>query len=176
MDKITNELYKSGKKPFNSEVIFSEDYQPLAILYYNLRQIFEYIKVSYSNSAFYIYCDWHFHDGIISPSKKISIEDIDGMFLDCETLYNNRIGEYHVYRSIYPENYDFLFRYIVFDEDEEKDYPGKWGLFDFSSDRDKILNFMENLQINNGNNFKMGKAIDFFTVNSVILNKKIIKS
>jgi len=156
------ELFQKNQKPFHDEVIYPEDLQPIFIFRKNIEEIINYIIKTYVGIDLFIYDDWHSHDGFVNSSKKISTEKLKLMAISEDAIYNSRQGDFDVYWSIYPANHNFLFRFIVDEKDEDEIYPGIWGKFDYSGDREEISKILNKIKINEGNKFLRENSVNYF--------------
>jgi hypothetical protein len=162
MDTVMADLFQKSQKPFHEEVIYSEDLQPIFILRKIIEEIINYIITTYVGIDFFIYDDWHSHDGFVNSSKNISTEKLKLIAKTEDAIYNFRQGDFDVYWSIYPANHNFLFRFIVNAKDEDENYPGIWGKFDYSGDRNEISKIIKKIKINENNKILREKSVDYF--------------
>lgn len=133
MTEQLQSAWKTSSKPFHHETLFTEDFVPIVELQAFVSSIVRYIALYYPNNALFLFDDWHAHDGFIVQATPISIGELTERVGTVDSLYTWRQGDTEVYRSIYPETFDFLFRVYVCDKDEDPEhYPGIWGSLSFT--------------------------------------------
>jgi hypothetical protein len=76
--------------------------------------------------------DWHEHDGYIWSRQSTTWQSVEQLLTSDQALYDGRAGDTFVRLAYYPSDSSFLLRIYVMDEDEEPEYPGRWGNFDLS--------------------------------------------
>lgn len=130
MNTELEKRWKEGKKPFNGNVLVLEDFFVLPELLECLKTISIVLKRHYSDSGLFMFDDWHEHDGYVTTASEYSWAMIDNILRSGKSLYHSRAGDTCVRKAIYPDNMEFLLRYYVMDEDEDREYPGIWGDFD----------------------------------------------
>lgn len=90
------------------------------------------LRQQYHATDLYTFHDWHEHDGIILPRQSTTWQALNELLATEQSLYEGRAGDTYVRQAYYPTDASFLFRIYVMDEDEEPEYPGRWGNFDLS--------------------------------------------
>jgi hypothetical protein len=75
------------------------------------------------------FADWHEHDGYLTSRQGTTWKTLEQVLASEQSLYESRTGETFVRQSYYPTDDTFLLRIYVLDEDEDSDYPGRWGDF-----------------------------------------------
>jgi hypothetical protein len=133
---MTEELekaWKASSKPFHNETIYSEDLVPIDTLQAFTSSIVRHIDIYYPGRSLFLFDDWHAHDGYIVPARPVSIGELAEHVATADSLYKWRQGDFEVYRSVYPDTFDFLLRVNVLDEnDDPEQYPGIWGSLSFT--------------------------------------------
>ncbi|WP_133239336.1 hypothetical protein [Microvirga sp. KLBC 81] len=132
MDTTLEALWRTGKKPFEL-TLHADDLLPIKQLQEALSEIVGILKKIYSNQAMNYFDDWHEHDGYVTSSSPTTWEELERIISSEEILYAERNGDTYVNSAYYPASCDFLLRFEILDEDDDKNYPGKWGEFDITS-------------------------------------------
>lgn len=107
---------KSDNKPFDGEIITSSADSSMETLLKVMRYFIE-IVIDPSDRLL-VYDDWHEHDGFITDSKVIALEDLKGKVKNSESLKVSVHGDYEVRTAVYPDNYKWLMRWCIDTEDD----------------------------------------------------------
>lgn len=107
--------WKAGDKPFDGKVVTSSTDSSMETIL-KVMQIFLEEVVTPSEEIF-IFDDWHEHDGFITESKKISVENLASKIADSDALKASTNGEYEVRTSVYSTSNDWLMRWCIDLED-----------------------------------------------------------
>jgi hypothetical protein len=133
MTEQLEKAWKSSSKPFHSETIYTENLVPAGALQAFVNSIVRHIDLYYPGNALFLFDDWHAHDGFIVPATPVSMRELAEHVAAPDSLYKWRQGDFEVYRSIYPDTFDFLLRVNVLDADDDPEqYPGIWGSLSFT--------------------------------------------
>jgi hypothetical protein len=135
MDRIMEIAWKQQEKPFHAETIIPDDLIPISTLRLILRSILGHCEMYYPSSycTLYGFDDWHEHDGYVTERHLTTFQDLRAVLESDELLYQSRHRDCYVYRAVYPDSMDFLFRYNLLDKDEDLgQYPEIWGDFSFT--------------------------------------------
>jgi len=129
-----------------------------------LQRVTNNLENQFGNVTLYRNHDWHQHDGFINNSKVISWEEINSDLENEKTLYDSRHGDDHVRITIYSGTLEFILRYYILEEDDDAHYPGKWGDFDITIDKNN-LGKVENIIRQTGFQYIVSRAKDYFDKN-----------
>jgi len=133
MTEQLEKAWKASSKPFHNETIYTEDLVPIGALQVFVSSIVRHIEMYYGGNSLFLFDDWHAHDGFIVPAAPVSIRVLVDHVATEDSLYQWRQGDFEVYRSIYPDTFDFLLRVNVLDADDDPEqYPGIWGSLSFT--------------------------------------------
>jgi len=77
--------------------------------------------------------DRHEVDGVGCAPREVGWAWVDELLASDDDLFAARSGEPLVSVAIWPESASFYLRCGIMDEDEDPDYPGRWGDFDVSA-------------------------------------------
>jgi hypothetical protein len=151
LDKKLYDLWKTEQYPFNQTIFIQDDLMKLENLHNVLFHVVKFLKNKFPNAKLFLNHDWHEHDGFINNSENIYWNDVDTRLKSAESLYDTRDGDYHVRITIYPSDLKFILRYHILDEDDDIElYPGIWGDFDLTIDKnysEEIDDVFRNLKI-----------------------------
>ena len=132
MDQELYARWRAKQSPFEGEIIYLDDYLPIAQLRTTLVSLVDLLQQHYQAANLYTLRDWHEHDGYIWSRQSTSWQSVEQLLASEQSLYDGRTGDTYVRLAYYPSDSSFLLRVYVMDEDEEPEYPGRWGNFDLS--------------------------------------------
>jgi hypothetical protein len=132
MDSELNARWRAKQSPFDGDIIFLDDYLPIAQLRTTLVSLVAFLQQHEQAANVYTLRDWHEHDGFILPRESTTWQSVAQLLASEQSLYDGRAGDTYVRRAYYPSDSSCLLRIYVMDENEEPEYPGRWGNFDLS--------------------------------------------
>ena len=140
-----NIRWKKGDAPFDGWAAVTFDEPEIATVREMINFCADFLESKYP--CINICHDWHEHDGFELSGKSISWQKFREMILDTKSLYNSRDEDDSVRIDIYPENYDWLLRFNI-DDENESDYLTAWCDFDISiSENSSAKSLIEKLII-----------------------------
>ncbi len=132
MDQELDARWRTKQSPFDGDIIYLDDYLPIAQLRTTLVSLVALLQQHYQAVDLYTLRDWHEHDGYIWSRQSTTWQSVEQLLASDQSLYDDRAGDTFVRLAYYPSDSSFLLRIYVMDEDEEPEYPGRWGNFDLS--------------------------------------------
>lgn len=163
MDRELAERLAATAPPFSGVCLYPDDSLKITDLVKVLGAVCDCIKEEFGDIGIRSLDDWLIHDGWLSSSKRSSWEEIENAIQSEESIYNYRHEDDFVYRAFYPEDFSFLLRFDVFDEDDEdEEYPGIWGTFDICGPNDWVQVLHQRLTLIASTEFVVESAKHFF--------------
>jgi hypothetical protein len=132
-----NQRWQSGLSPFDGDCLVTDDVVTVEELRELLAAIVPELERGCAGQALYAFDDWHQHDGYVTERRVINWGELAAVARSPDVLIASRQGDTYVHRSFYPEDFSFLLRYDVPDEDCG-DGSGFSGAFDLSAKAQKI--------------------------------------
>lgn len=132
MDRELDARWRSKHSPFDGDIIYLDDYIPIALLRTTLVSLVAILRQHTHVTSLYSLPDWHEHDGYIFSRQPTTWQSVEQLLDSDQSLYDARTGDTFVRVTFYPSDHSFLLRIYVMDENEEPEYPGRWGNFDLS--------------------------------------------
>jgi hypothetical protein len=133
MDQQLDARWRAKQSPFDGDIIYLDDYIPIAPLRTALVLLVAILQQNYQTAKLYTLRDWHEHDGYIWSRQSTNWQSVEQLVASDQALYDGRAGDTFVRLAYYPSDSSFLLRIYVMDENEEPEYPGRWGNFDLSA-------------------------------------------
>jgi hypothetical protein len=137
VDALMNQRWQSRLSPFDGDCLVSDDLVSVEELRELLGVILPELERDYAAQALYTFDDWHQHDGYVTERRVMEWRALAVDTRSADALITSRQGDTYVHRSFYPEDWSFLLRYDVSDE-ESGDAGGFSATFDLSAQPDKI--------------------------------------
>jgi hypothetical protein len=137
VDALMNQRWQSGLSPFDGDCLVTDDLISVEELRQLLDVILLELESGFAAQTLYTFDDWHQHDGYVTDRHVIEWATLAAVARSPDALIAARQGDTYVHRSFYPEDYAFLLRYDVSDE-EGADASSFSGTFDLSADPDII--------------------------------------
>ncbi|MCP4622952.1 MAG: hypothetical protein GY850_05415 [bacterium] len=134
MDRELAKRWSSAAPPFTGVCLYPDDALEITDLVKALTEVCTHLRETFGDVALRKYDDWLQHDGFVSGSEKSSWVELDNVLRSEKSLYEYRHDDDFVNRAFYPEDFSFLLRFDVFEEDDDEEYPGIWGDFDICGD------------------------------------------
>jgi hypothetical protein len=135
VDALMNE--QSGHLPFDGDCLVTDDLISAEELRQLLGVILPALERGSAAQTLYTFDDWHQHDGYVTERRVMEWGASVAVTRSADALIASRQGDTYVHRSFYPEDFAFLLRYDVSDE-ESGDASGFSGTFDLSAQPDTI--------------------------------------
>ena len=132
MDQHLEARWRARQAPFDGEILSLEDYIPITQLRTTLLSLVAVLQAQYQAARLYTLPDWHAHDGYIWSRQSTTWQALEQLLASDQARYDGRAGDTYVRQIYYPSDSSFLLRIYILDEDEEEEYPGRWGNFDLS--------------------------------------------
>ena len=127
-----NQRWQSGLSPFDGDCLISDDVLSVEELRELLANVVPELESHYASLVLYTFDDWHQHDGFVTERCATAWADLAAVSVTRRCLIASRQDDTYVHRSFYPEDFAFLLRYDVPDEDSG-DGSGFAGTFDLSA-------------------------------------------
>jgi hypothetical protein len=137
VDALMNQRWQSGLSPFDGDCLVTDDLISAEELRQLVGVILPALERGSAAQTFYTFDDWHQHDGYVTERRVIAWAALAAVARSADGLIASRQGDTYVHRSFYPEDFAFLLRYDVSDE-ERGDAIGFSGTFDLSARPDTI--------------------------------------
>jgi hypothetical protein len=132
-----NQRWKNGLSPFDGDCILADDVVTVEELRELLASVIPELERQCAGQSLYTFDDWHQHDGYVTERRVITWGDLATVARSADVLVASRQGDAYVHRSFYPEDFAFLLRYDV--PDEESGYAtGFAATFDLSASSTRI--------------------------------------
>ncbi len=103
---MTEELekaWRSSARPFHNDTVYTEDPVPIASLQPFVSSILQHISFLYGGRSFFLFDDWHAHDGFIVPATPVSIGELAEHVATVDSLYNWRQGDFEFIAPFIPK-------------------------------------------------------------------------
>jgi hypothetical protein len=134
VDQKLQHAWHTEARPFDGKTLHLADLVPLDRLSLLLSAAVTALRRAYENASLLSLADWHEHDGYITSAHPITWQELEAIASSVATLYERRPGDDFVRLGFYEASGTFFLRVWVLDEDDDRDnYPGKWGNFDLSA-------------------------------------------
>lgn len=127
-----NQRWQSGLSPFDGDCLITDDLLLVEDLRSLLALVVAELESQYAAQTLYAFDDWHQHDGYVTERRVTDWGTLAAVTRSADALIASRQGDTYVHRSFYPEDFAFLLRYDVLDEDSG-DGTGFAGTFDLSA-------------------------------------------
>jgi hypothetical protein len=134
MDVLLDQRLRAEQAPFAGQTLAPTEMLPLEGLCQALRIVFDVLHRRGRERPLCVLLDRHEADGRATRSREEGWEWLARLVADPATLYRQRSGETLVSLGFYQGDPSFYLRTYVMVEDEDEDYPGRWGDFDLSGD------------------------------------------
>lgn len=137
MDALLNLRWQSGLSPFDGDCLVTADVITVGELGRLLDVTLPELERAYAGQTLYTFDDWHQHDGFVTERRVTEWHALLAVARSADVLIASRQGDTYVHRSFYPEDFAFLLRYDVPDEDNG-DRTAFAGTFDLSASSSMI--------------------------------------
>ena len=127
-----NQRWQDGLSPFDGVCLITGEPLSVEELRELLGMVVSNLQSNYTGQLLYTFDDWHQHDGFVIERRPTNWPSFTAVFQSTQALIASRHGDSYVHRSFYPEDFSFLLRYDVPDE-ESGDGTGFSGAFDLSA-------------------------------------------
>jgi hypothetical protein len=112
-----NQRWQAGLSPFDGDCLITGDLVSVEDLRALLAGILSTLERDYGAQTLYTFDDWHQHDGYVTERQMTAWKSLATLGQRADTLIASRQGDAYVHRSFYPEDFSFLLRYDIPDED-----------------------------------------------------------
>jgi hypothetical protein len=117
VDAFMNQRWQSGLSPFDGDCLVTDDLISVEELRQLLGVILPELERCFAAQTLYTFDDWHQHDGYVTERRVIEWGALAAVARNADALIASRRGDTYVHRSFYTEDYAFLLRYDVSDEE-----------------------------------------------------------
>jgi hypothetical protein len=139
--------WKQGQPPYDGTTLYADPYLPVSDVRCAVQEIVKVPKPRYGDCALWKLRDWYEHDGFILDAEVSTWAELEIVLVSDDTFYESRAGDEYMRVTWYPTSASFLLRYYPDEEDNDPDYPGRWGDFDFSGPTDLIAAIQQQLPV-----------------------------
>jgi hypothetical protein len=161
VDTLLNQRWQSRLLPFDGDCILTDDLISVEDLRKLLGIILPELEKSCHAQSLYAFDDWHQHDGYITGRRVADWGALAAIVRSVDTLIASRQGDTYVHRSFYSEDFSFLLRYDVSDE-QNTGASGFAGTFDLSAEEDRIARILSLVPLPLRSQLRVEPSKDYF--------------
>lgn len=107
--------WKQAQMPFDGKIVTSGVDSSMQTLLKALEYFTKLLDANPQN--FYLYHDWHEHDGYLTQAKPISSIKLKNMVANEQSLRASMNGEAEVRTAVYPQSNEWLMRWYIDPDD-----------------------------------------------------------